>query len=150
MKNPDSATSELCAVELATTLRFTIARLKRTMGVQARRGDLTVTQYAALTHLERDGPGTMSELARAEGIRTQSMGTALKPLEKSGLIHPTPDPNDGRRINLSLTTSGRSLIEESRGAEQDWLSKRLQTRLSDDEQKELAAAVTLLQRLVDK
>lgn len=144
LPNPERAEA------LAAALRSVISRLKRNMRAQSNHGDLTVTQIAVLLRLEREGPGSVSELARAEGIRTQSMGTAIAPLEDAGWIGGTPDPDDGRRTILSLTAVGRALIEEGRSARQDWLSRVIRARLSAAEQEQLTAAVALLARLVDE
>ncbi|GAB7540015.1 MarR family transcriptional regulator [Burkholderia sp. 3C] len=135
---------------LATSLRTVISKLKRAMRAQAGRGDLSTTQALVLLRLEREGSGSVSELARAEGIRTQSMGTAIAPLETMGFIAGTPDPADGRRTILRLTDAGRSWIERARSARQDWLSKTLRARLSPAEQAQLTSAVALLERLVDE
>lgn len=138
------------ADDLAAELRFVMSRLKRQLRAHSTHGDLTATQIAVLLRLERDGPASVSELARAEGIRTQSMGTAITPLETSGLIAGSPDPADGRRTILSLTAACRSLIKEGRSARQDWLSRTIRARLSSGEQQQLAAAVDLLKRLVEE
>jgi DNA-binding MarR family transcriptional regulator len=60
-----------------------------------------------------------------------------------------PDPADGRRTLLSLTDACRQWVQEGRAARQDWLSRRLQARLSIDEMEVLAAAAGLLKRLID-
>ena len=91
----------------------------------------------------------MSNLARAEGMRPQSMGAAIASLEAAGLISGTPDPKDGRQTILSLSDTCRKWIADGRTARQDWLLRTLRAKLSLQEQKQLAAAVELLKRLVD-
>lgn len=145
----DPSISDL-ADHLAADLRSVISVLKRNLRARSSHGDLTVTQVAVLLRLERDGPTSVSDLARAEGIRTQSMGTAIAPLETSGLIAGSPDPADGRRTILSLTDACRALLEEVRSARQDWLSRTIRARLSPGEQQQLSAALDLLKRLVDE
>ncbi len=135
---------------LAADLRAVISRLKRTLRAQSQsstHGDFTSTQIAVLLRLEREGPASASELARAEGIRTQSMGAAIAPLEAAGLVAGEPDPSDGRRTILSLTDAARALIADGRNARQDWLSHAIRERLSGAEQAQLAAAMALLKRL---
>ncbi len=111
-------------------------------------GDFTPSQMAVLQRLEREGPSTVSNLARAEGMRPQSMGTLIGPLEAAGHISGAPDPNDGRQTLWSLTDTFREWLKEGRAARQDWLSRRVEARLSAAEQQQLAAAVELLKRLV--
>ena len=56
------------------------------------------TQKAVLSRLEKHGPATAADLARAEGVKPQSMGTALGLLEKKGLVERKAHPTDGRQI----------------------------------------------------
>ena len=136
------------AAALAQDLRGLVGKLKRRLREQADAGDLTPSQTSVLLRLERDGAATTSSLARAEGMRPQSMGAVVAALEGAGLVHGAPDPNDGRQTILSLTERCRQLIREGRAARQDWLSHTIQDRLTPEEQGQLAAALLLLQRLV--
>jgi DNA-binding MarR family transcriptional regulator len=137
------------ASALAGDLRALIGKLKRRLREQANAGDLTPSQVSVLLRLEREGPTTMSNLAREEGMRPQSMGAAVALLEAAGFVSGAPDPNDGRQTILSLTGTCREWITEGRAARQDWLFRTIQARLSPKEQKDLAATVELLKRLVD-
>lgn len=135
---------------LARDLRALVSRMKRRLREQADIGDLTPSQTSVILRLEGHGPATTSSLARAEGIRPQSMGSIVAALEEAGLVTGTPDPMDGRRTILSLTEACLEWIREGRAARQDWLSRTIQTRLSPEEQKHVAAAVALLGRIVDE
>src|SRR5471030_3215839 len=85
------------AFELATDIRGVIAKLRRMLREQGNLGDLSESQRAALLRLERDGPMTVSALARAEGMRSQSMGAIVAALEAMGQVSGSPDPSDGRQ-----------------------------------------------------
>lgn len=137
------------ASALAQDLRALMGKLKRRLRDQAHVGDLTPSQVSVLLRLEKDGPATASSLARAEGMRPQSIAPALAVLETAGLVSGAPDPSDGRQTLLSLTQACRKWVEEGRAARQDWLARTLQARLSPQEQDEVAKAVELLKRLVD-
>ena len=134
---------------LSAELRALVGKLKRRLREQAHAGDLTPSQMSALLRLEKDGQAATSDLARAEGMRPQSMTTVIAALESAGLVSGAPDPTDGRRTLLSLTDACRLWLQEGRVARQDWLSQRLQARLSIDEMEVLAAAIGLLKRLVE-
>jgi len=134
---------------LAEDLRLLIGRLKRRLREQSDRGDLPPSQVAVLLRLEKDGPATVSSLARCEGMRPQSMSSAVAALEAAGLVTGRPDPGDGRQTLMSLTDACRDWIQAGRAARQDWLSRTITARLSPQEQDELAAAVRLLKRLID-
>ena len=137
------------ASALAEDLRLLIGRLKRRLREQGDHGDLTPSQLAVLLRLEKHGPATVSSLARAEGMRPQSMSAAISALEAAGHVRGTPDPDDGRQTLMSLTDACRERIRAGRAARQDWLSRTITARLTPREQDELAAAVGLLQRLIE-
>jgi DNA-binding MarR family transcriptional regulator len=137
------------ASALALELRTSLGKLKRKLRSQAGQEDLTSSQVSVLLRLEKDGPATVSNLARAEAMRPQSMSAVIAPLEAAGLVSGTPDPNDGRQTLFSLTKMCRKRIQERRAAKQDWLTRNIQARLSAQEQKKLAAALEILARLVE-
>ena len=137
------------AATLAQDLRSLFGKLKRRLREQAHVGDLTPSQVSVLLRLEKDGPATASNLARAEGMRPQSVAPVIAALESAGLVSGAPDPADGRQTLLSLTDACRTWVEEGRAARQDWLTRTLQARLSPEELDEVAKAVELLKRLVD-
>jgi DNA-binding MarR family transcriptional regulator len=136
-------------ISLATDLHTLSGKLKRRLREQASAGDLTPSQAAVLAHLGRNGPTTVTALARMEGVRSQSMGATVATLESLGLVKGAPDPNDGRQTILSLTPSCVSMISKGRAARTDWLLRIIQERLSPAEQDQLEAALRLLNRLVD-
>jgi DNA-binding MarR family transcriptional regulator len=137
------------ASALARELRVLISQLRRTLREQTHLGDYTWSQVAVLIRLERDGPATVSALARADGVRPQSMGATVATLVAAGLVKGSPDPADGRQTILSLTDTCRELIKVHRAAKEDWLFRAIQTKLSPAEQEELATALELLKRLTD-
>ncbi len=134
---------------LAAELRALVGKLKRRLREQAGSKDLPPSQVSVLLRLEKDGPATASSLARAEGMRPQSMGSVITALQVAGLVSGAPDPADGRQTILSLTEACRKWAQEGRAARQDWLFRTLEARLSPEEQDKLVDAVELLKRLVD-
>lgn len=137
------------APALAQDLRALLSKLKRRLREQGHAGDLTPSQVSVLLRLEKDGPATAASLARAEGMRPQSMGAVIAALEGAGLVSGAPDPNDGRQTVISLTDACRKWAREGRAARQDWLTRTIQARLSPQEQDELATSIEWLKRLVD-
>ena len=137
------------ASALAQELRALLGKLKRRLREQGHAGDRTPSEVSVLLRLEKDGPSTASSLARAEGMRPQSMGSVIAALESAGLVRGAPDPTDGRQTLLSLTDACRKWAAEGRAARQDWLTRTLQSRLTPQEQDKLAKALELLKQLVD-
>ncbi|WP_460531885.1 MarR family winged helix-turn-helix transcriptional regulator [Chitinimonas naiadis] len=135
---------------LAAELRLAMTALVRRLREKAHLADdLTWAQSRVLFRLEADGPATVTQLAKAEGMRSQSMGEVVTALRASGLVGGMPDPNDGRQTVLSLTELCREKMAATRAARQDLLYQAIQARLSPAEQTELASAIGLLKRLVD-
>jgi DNA-binding MarR family transcriptional regulator len=123
--------------------------LKRKVRDQTGHEELTSSQVSVLLRLEKDGPTTASNLARAEAMRPQSMSAVLAPLEAAGLVSGAPDPNDGRQTLLSLTEKCRERMHARRAAKQDWLTQTILVRLSAQEQEQLGTALEILARLVE-
>lgn len=134
---------------LAGDLRVLIGRLRRRLRDETQPGDYNWSQISILGRLDRDGPATVSSLARAEDMRPQSMGAIVASLQAAGLISAAPHPTDGRQTLLTITDACRDLVRNHRAAREDWLSKAIQSKLSTDEQHALAHGVELLKRLVD-
>lgn len=134
---------------LAGELRISVSKLIRRVREQAHPGDFTSAQKSVLLRLDRDGPATVSALARAESVRPQSMRVTVAGLEEMGAISGQPDPTDGRQTLIALTPTFRKTVKASRAAKNDWLVRALQAQLSPQEQDTLAAAVKLLERLAD-
>lgn len=134
---------------LAEDLRVLGVKLRRRLREESNVGDFTPSQMQVLALLEREGAATVTSLARAQGMRPQSMGETLSALKAAGFVTGAPDPNDGRQTVLSLTPAFRKKIKASRAAREDWLFRTIQTRFSAAEQKQLAIGVDLLKRLID-
>ncbi|HLI18309.1 MAG TPA: MarR family transcriptional regulator [Rhodanobacteraceae bacterium] len=133
----------------AAALRVLIGQLRRKLREQARPGDFSNSQLSVLGRLERDGPATVTALARAERMRPQSMGALVAALQSVGFVESSPHPTDGRQVLLSVTPECRAWIKARRTAREDWLSRSIRAKLNAAEQKKLAAAVALLQRIVE-
>jgi DNA-binding MarR family transcriptional regulator len=149
MSNRPSRSQADRASALALETRTLIGKLKRKLRDQAGHEGFTSSQASVLLRMEKDGPATVSNLARAEAMRPQSMSALIAPLEAAGLVCGAPDPNDGRQTLLSLTQKCRELIQERRAAKQDWLTKTILAKLSAQQQEQLAAALEILARLVE-
>ena len=132
----------------AAQLRAVIVALIRRLRSTAGPGDVTWSQEAALLRLETGGPQSISQLARAEGTRSQSMGAIVAILEAQGLVDRTADSADGRQSIITVSDAGRRALNDARTVKQDWLAERLTGELNQREQDIVAQAIPLLQRIV--
>jgi DNA-binding MarR family transcriptional regulator len=137
------------AFALAEELRAISGKLKRKLREQGGPSDLRPSQVSVLLRIEKDGPAAVSSLARAEGMRPQSMSAIVTSLLEAGLVSGSPDPNDKRQTLMSLSRKCQKLLKEGRAARQDWLTTTIQKKLSFQEQERLASALNLLARLIE-
>ena len=135
---------------LATDLALSVGALIRRMRSAAptENPDLSWTQRSVLARLEQEGPATAAELARAEGVKPQSMGTIVAALEQMGMIERRPHPTDGRQVVIQLTADGLVKRRQAKDAKMGWLSAAI-ARLPDAEQQTLAAAVAIIGHLAE-
>lgn len=137
------------SIALAEELRATYGQLKRRLREETQLGELSWPQLRVLHFIDREGPSTVTALARTEGIRPQSMGETVSSLRSTGLLTGAPDPADGRQTVLSLTAEGLRAITAGRAARQDWLSRTVASQLTVDEQQLLIQAIALLKRIAN-
>lgn len=134
-------------LEVAEALRVSVGLLLRRLRQAKAEGELTLPESSALSRLDRGGPATASELAKAEQISRQSMGETLGALEARGLIERRPDPDDGRRVVLSVSAAGQRVVRNRRSARTELLAQALSTSFTPAELDQLKAAAPLLERL---
>jgi DNA-binding MarR family transcriptional regulator len=63
--------------------------------------------HSAILFLLRQGPASLSEIARTDGQSHQLLASRMDPLERMGLIERFEDPKDARRSPYRLTKAGR-------------------------------------------
>lgn len=126
----------------------TIGRVVRHMRAAAAQHELSLTESAVLARLGRDGPATTADLARAEGMRPQSMSAAVAALEERGLIERRPHPSDGRQVNLALTDKGAAVRNSTKDLKRAWLAQAT-AQLGDEDRQILARAGDILKRLLE-
>ncbi|MEV0905377.1 MarR family winged helix-turn-helix transcriptional regulator [Streptomyces hokutonensis] len=133
---------------VASALLASIGVLVRRVRQMPVGGGLTMPERAALAQLDRSGPTTSSALARDAQITAQAMGATLSALRTRGLIERRPDPEDGRRVVLTVTDAGRQALLNKRNARAELLGRALTGgTFTPMEIEQLAAAAPLLERL---
>ncbi len=133
----------------ATDLRVALGRIVRRLRQAHRPGELTLSEVSVLSRLDRDGPATPGALAVDERVRPQAMGATLAALEQRGLVARMPDPDDGRRVSMSVTDAGRRVLHDRRSASTRRMTRALVDGLTPDERHRLAEVIPLLERLAD-
>ena len=143
----DQKSNEVAVEDFAMALGLLVRRIRADTAPGLE--EFSWTQQAVLRRLEKNGPATSADLARAEGVRPQSMSTALGLLEKKGLVERKPHPTDGRQINIKLTARGITLRRNSKKETYAWLSRAI-AELDRQEQITLFKAGELFKRMAEK
>ena len=74
--------------------------------------DLTPTKWAALAKLAETGPCSQNQLGRLTAMDVATIKGVIDRLTARGLTETSADPEDGRRLRVSLTRGGQQLAEK--------------------------------------
>ena len=110
---------------------------------------LSFTAAATLATLDRSGPSRLTLLAVQEGVTQPAMTQLVGRLQDAGLVTRTPDPNDRRVVEVSITAEGSALLLKRRAARAERLAGML-ARLSPQDQAALAAALPAMDALTSQ
>jgi DNA-binding MarR family transcriptional regulator len=92
------------------------------------------------------GPRTLTELARAEQVRTPTMSAVVGGLEAEGLVRRRAHPQDRRSAVLHATAKGTRLLERGRQRRIETLAARIEG-LGPDELEKLSDAAEIMERV---
>ncbi|WP_082145123.1 MarR family winged helix-turn-helix transcriptional regulator [Microvirga massiliensis] len=76
--------------------------------------DLTPTQWAVIAKLNEVGPSSQNLLGRLTAMDVATIKGVVDRLARRGLIETGPDPEDGRRLVVSLSKTGRDTAQRIR------------------------------------
>ena len=104
---------------------------------------IPVRLRAALEYLERHGPTTVPDIARARGVTRQHIQTTVNELLDRSLVAYAPNPQHRRSHLVALTNNGAETIAAMQRAERT----ALEPRLPELDPADLAAATATLRSL---
>ncbi len=137
---------ESTATDLALALGLLVRRIRSAAPSESH--ELSWTQKAVMRRLDADGPATTADLARAEGVKPQSMGATVAALEEMGIVERRPHRTDGRQMNIVLTARGARLRKDTGLAKRTWLAQAI-AKLDAKEQRQLPTVTALIKRLAE-
>jgi DNA-binding MarR family transcriptional regulator len=135
-------TLEADVIDFAQAIGLLVRRTRAASASQ----ELSWTEIAVMARLAKEGPATIAELARAEGMKPQSMGTTIAALEEIGMVERKPHPTDGRQMNIELTAKGAAVRKSVGDAKLTWLAKAI-AELDEQEQQTLFKAGEIVRRV---
>lgn len=136
---------DLAVIEFAQCLGLLVRRVRAAAGPQ----EFSLTEAAIMARLAKEGPATIADLARAESMKPQSMGTTIAALEEAGMVERKSHPTDGRQMNIVLTAKGADVRNSFRDAKRNWLAHAI-SQLDEEEKETLFKAAVIIKRLADK
>jgi DNA-binding MarR family transcriptional regulator len=97
----------------------------------------------------RAGPRRITELAAEERVTQPAITLLVNRLAERGWVERVADPSDGRAVLVSLTETGEEVFERLRSEYRALLHEEMAS-LEDGEVETLAAAVAILDKLIDR
>ena len=95
------------------------------------------------------GPHRITELAAREGISQPGVTQLVNRLQERGWVERRTDPQDGRVVVVAITGAGGEELERVRAEYRALLHEEI-TALDDEQVETLAAAVGILDGLIDR
>ena len=90
-----------------------------------RPSNISVPQFRCMAFLSRHGGASLSDVAEHVGLTLPSVSNMVERLFERGLVNREILPEDRRRVTLSLTHRGRTMLESARAAAQSSLAAHL-------------------------
>ena len=138
-------TFDTAVTDFAQAIGLLVRRVRAASASQ----ELSWTESVVMARLAKDGPATTADLARAEGMKPQSMGTTVAALEEMGIVERKPHPTDGRQVNIELTAKGAAMRKSAKDAKRTWLAEAI-AQLDVQERETLFKAGEIIKRLAEK
>ena len=116
------------------------------------RTGLGLTANLALGTLEREGPARVTTLAAAASIRQPAMTELVQRLERQSLVTRVDDPGDARAALVTVTDTGRALLDDQRRDRRERMAALLKALPAEDETTltlAMHAALPIIRRLID-
>jgi DNA-binding MarR family transcriptional regulator len=136
------------AEDLGAQLRAAVGRIYRRFRSERPEGSLGDAALAVLTHLQKHGPQTLTELSEHDRVSPASMSQTVNRLTSAGFAVRNRDPGDGRKVLFSTTAQGGELASAARAQRNAWLDERLGA-LSAQDRAVIARAAALLSSIAD-
>lgn len=134
--------------DLAEELRESIGRIVR--ATRALTDELPQAQSASLGLLDRQGPLTIAELARARGVKHQGQSRTVGELEERGFVTRGASDGDRRVSVIRLTDAGTAVLLRERRARAGRFAEVIGSDLSAREQAVLEQVPALLHRIAGR
>lgn len=132
--------------DLADALHSAAIHLLRRLRREDDETGLSPARLSALSVIVFGGPLRITDLARAEQVRTPTITPIVASLERAGLVTREVDEGDGRASILRATAAGRAVMARGRARRIEALTADLR-RLPAADREILRRAADLMQQV---
>ena len=129
-------------------IRLTIQRLARRIRSMQSDESVTEGQRSVLFALANNGAQTLGSLSEHERVTPPSMNRTINALVTAGLVTRVADAEDGRKVCIDLSATGRTFIEETRRQRDAWFTQQL-AALTPEERSIVEQSATILRGIAD-
>jgi DNA-binding MarR family transcriptional regulator len=133
-------------VDLADALHSTAIHLLRQLRVEDRASGIGPAQLSALSVLVFGGSMSLKQLAEIEQVKPPTMVRIVHGLVEQRLATSRVNRDDARKVHISASARGRTLMLRARSRRVEALARTLAEK-SQAERTEIANAVRILQDL---
>jgi DNA-binding MarR family transcriptional regulator len=136
---------ETATADFVQAIGLLVRRVRAAGGVQ----EVSWSQTSVMKRIAASGPVTIADLARAESVKPQSMGTTVASLEDMGFVGRKPHPTDGRQMMIELTAKGAAELTRTGDAKRAWIQHAI-SQLNESDRQTLFAAEPIIRRLAER
>ncbi|MBI1306351.1 MAG: MarR family transcriptional regulator [Bacteroidetes bacterium] len=134
--------------ELVHSLRLLISGLHKSLRKDISEStSLSLTELETISLLYRNDHMLPTELANHTKVSTPSMTQILNKLAERKYIRRKSDPEDKRKVSISLTSTGKKVIENALNNQDNELRGRIESRLTAGEIKTLMKVLPILEKI---
>jgi DNA-binding MarR family transcriptional regulator len=137
-----TVTPEESARELLDVVPLVIREIRSQMRSRGS-ADLSVPQFRTLAFVNRNKGSSLCEVADHMGLTSPSASTLVDNLIERGMMTREENPDDRRRVRLTVTSRGRAILETSTRGTMTYLAKKLSSVSIDDREAIVKAMETL-------
>lgn len=133
---------QVVADELLEVIPLVMRTIRKEFRSQRGSG-FSVPEFRSLAFINRNSGASLGELAEHLGVEAPTVSKLVDSLVQRGLVRREDDPEDRRRMRLSILPRGKTSIDKAYEHTRQFLAARL-AHLDDDERRAILQTMQLL------
>jgi DNA-binding MarR family transcriptional regulator len=114
--------------------------------MRSHRGGLSMPQFRALVRVQQDGAASISSISEHLAISLSTTSRLVSGLVGRGLLKRESTPDDRRQVHVTITATGRAVLDKARHATRGKLETALAS-MEAPEEKTVIDAMQILRRI---